>query len=211
MVGAALVVFLLLAWLQRDVWKWVERASWVIALVLFPAAIYQLVVLQRDQRRLADQLTKKPDVRVGRRILPPNSVPGTIPRIELQFVVAPQWQEGAALSDVVKIPVEAVNVGNRTAHNVLVNIVFPKLVHFVAGPAAVEVRDEPDFDRWRLMFREHPTIHIGVTMDLAVSVRIAAELANGFPLGVNVSTEDTPYTNSILFVAYEHGVGLAAQ
>jgi hypothetical protein len=209
MVGAALAAFLFLAWLQRDVWKWVERASWVIALVLFPAAIYQLVVLQRDQRRLADQLIKKPDVQVGRRILPPNSPPGTIPQIELQFVVAPHWQDGAAFSDVVKIPVEAVNVGNRTAHNILVNLVFPKHVQFVQGAAAVEVREEPDLDRWRLMFREQPTMHIGVSLDLTVSVRIATELANGFPLGVSVSTEDTPYINSILFVAYEHGVGLA--
>jgi hypothetical protein len=39
MVGAALLVFLLLIALGQN-WVWVERASWVIALVLFPAAIY---------------------------------------------------------------------------------------------------------------------------------------------------------------------------
>lgn len=39
-------------------------------------------------------------------------------------------------------------------------------------------------------------------MDLTVSVRIASELANGFPLVANVSTEDTPFTTSILLVSY---------
>jgi hypothetical protein len=51
MVGAALLVFAGLIALRLDLWVWVERGSWVIALVLFPAAIYQLIVLQRDQPR----------------------------------------------------------------------------------------------------------------------------------------------------------------
>lgn len=204
MVGAALLVFLVLIAIQQNLWVWVERASWVIALVLFPAAIYQLVVLQRDQRRLADELTRKPDVRVGRRTLQPGAPPGTPPGIESEFKVAAHWETGSTMSEVVKVPVEAVNVGSRTAHNVLVNVVFPRQVEFVTCPAAAEVRDEPDYGRWRLMIREHASLHIGVTMDLTVSVRIPAELANDFEIAANVSTEDRPYVTLPLFVGYEH-------
>jgi hypothetical protein len=199
MVGAAFLVFLLLIALGQN-WIWVERASWVIALVLFPAAIYQLVVLQRDQRRLADELTKKPDVRVGLRTQEPGGPPGIDPNLK----IAVHWQPDTPMSDVVKLPLSAVNVGSLTAHNVLVNVTFPKQVEFVMGPPQSQIRDEPEYDRWRLIFGEHATLHIGVTIDFTVSVRIANVLKNGFPLVAHVSTENAPYLTLALFVGYEH-------
>jgi hypothetical protein len=180
-------------------WKWVDRASWVIALVLFPAAIYQLIVLQRDQRRLAEELTKHPDVQVGLRIPIPGAKAGIQPNLKIPV----KWQPDANTSDVVRVPLSAVNVGARTAHNVLINLIIPRQVKFVQSPAMPEVRDEAEFDRWRLIFREQPTLHIGVTIDLAVSVQVDAGLGNGFPVLAEVSTEDRPHVTSVVFVGYE--------
>lgn len=200
MVGAALVVFLVLLVLRQNLWTWVERASWVIALVLFPAAIYQLVVLQREQRRLADELTKQPDVRIGVRA----KVPLSEPVIELQFKVPVHWQANADMSDVVKLPLSAANVGQRTAYNVLINLVFPKQVQLVPGQfGAHQVRDESEYGRWRLMITEVPTLHLAVTVDFPIAVRIPVEFVQVFPITASVSSDDRPYIQSLLFAGDE--------
>jgi hypothetical protein len=196
MTGAALVVFIVLVIIRQDLWKWVERASWVIALVLFPAAIYQLVVLQRDQRRLADELTKHPDVRVGLR----TQIPGSLPRTDPNLTVSAHWQPNSNMSDVVKVPFSAVNMGTLTAHNVLINLVFPKPVQFVPGPIPAQLRDEPDQNRSRVIFGEQPSVSIGVTVDLAVNLLVPHEFAAGFPVVAEVAIRDRPYVVSLLTV-----------
>jgi hypothetical protein len=204
-VGGALVAFVVLIAVSLalgwDLWVWVDRASWVIALVLFPAAIYQLIVLQRDQRRIADELTKQPDVRVGLR----TQEPAELPAIEPDFKIAAIWQAGSPLSDVVTIPLSAVNVGSATAYDVLINVLFPTSVQLVQGPPGSSVRNQPEIERWQLMFQDKGTLNIGVTMDIGVSVRLGGELDrhHGVALLAHVSTKDRPYVTSELIVRYE--------
>lgn len=204
-VGGAIVAFVVLiaiSWtLGWDLWVWVDRASWVIALVLFPAAIYQLIVLQRDQKRIADELTKQPDVRVGLR----TQEPGQLPAIESDFKIAAIWQAGSPLSDVVTIPLSAVNVGSATAYDVLINVLFPNSVQLVQGPPSSSVMAEPEIERWKLMIPDKATLNIGVTMAIGVSVRLGGELDRhrGVALLVHVSTKDRPYVTSELVVRYE--------
>jgi len=200
MVGAALLVFVVLLALRQNLWVWVERASWVIALILFPAAIYQLVVLQREQRRLADELTKQPDVRVGVRAPEPQAEPV----IEAEFKVPMHWQADAPMSDLVTLPLSASNVGKRSAHNVLVNLVFPQQVQLVPGQFPSEqFRDEPQYGRWRVMINEVRTLHLAVTVDFPVKVLVPAALATGFPIMASVSTDDRPYIQTLLFAGCE--------
>jgi len=204
-VGGAIVAFVVLiaiSWaLGWDLWVWVDRASWVIALVLFPAAIYQLIVLQRDQQRLADELTKQPDVRVGLR----TQEPGELPSIEPDFKISVIWQTGSPLSDVVKIPLAAVNVGSATAYDVLINVLFPNSVQLVQLPLGGSVMAEPDTDQWKLMMQDKNSMNIGVTLDIGLSVRLGGELDrhSGVALLAFVATKDRPYVTSQIIVRYE--------
>src|SRR5258708_29925467 len=58
--------------LPSDFWTSVERISWWVAIVGFPVAIagvflsyWQLILVRREQRRIADQLSRGPDLQVG--------------------------------------------------------------------------------------------------------------------------------------------------
>lgn len=46
-------------------WHWVEHMSWVVALVEFPIAIWQLALLIVEQRRVATELGKRANIIVG--------------------------------------------------------------------------------------------------------------------------------------------------
>jgi hypothetical protein len=53
-------------------WTSIERLSWLVAIIGFPAAIaglflsyWQLILLRREQKRIAAQLAKSADLRVG--------------------------------------------------------------------------------------------------------------------------------------------------
>ncbi len=58
--------------MPSDFWTSVERISWWVAIIGFPVAIagvflsfWQLILVRREQRRIADQLSRGPDLRVG--------------------------------------------------------------------------------------------------------------------------------------------------
>lgn len=131
---------LLLAWADlwgvmnaRDfgVWVWFERLSWFVALAGFPLLLYQVRVLQQDQRRLADELSLRPEIAFGflpderllSEILRRAGEPGR-PQLPQEYGVAPQWPPGQNVSAPVSVTFVAVNVGARMARNVRFNLQF---------------------------------------------------------------------------------------
>jgi hypothetical protein len=130
----------LLAWADvwnivsaRDFWVWVwfERLSWFVALAGFPLLLYQVRVLLREQRRLADELGMRPEIAFG--FLPDERLLGEIlrrasepgrPQLPKEYTVAPQWPTGQSVSTPVSVTFVAVNVGARTARNVRFNLQF---------------------------------------------------------------------------------------
>lgn len=46
-------------------WLWFERLSWLVAVAGFPFLVYQVRVLQLEQRRLADALAMQPAIDFG--------------------------------------------------------------------------------------------------------------------------------------------------
>ena len=59
-------------------WVWFERLSWLVALAGFPFLVYQVRVLQKDQRRLADELAMRPAIEFG--FLPDERLLGEVVR-----------------------------------------------------------------------------------------------------------------------------------
>ena len=108
------------ALLDEALWRWIERATWILALILFPVAIYQLILLRRDQERIAAEVESGPHLRIA------FDFPRGEPELELH--VAPHWEEGEHNSRPEAIDLTWHNDGNRTAHNVMINLVFPTVL-----------------------------------------------------------------------------------
>ena len=118
-------------------WTWVERISWWTAIVGFPVGIaglflayWQLILLRRDQRRIADELAKAPRLEVGFDTAEPPEVRTQVEDEEL--VVTVRQPNLVDTIDVEPVPggddtvtidvrVETHNAGDRTAHNLLWN------------------------------------------------------------------------------------------
>jgi hypothetical protein len=115
----------------------IERISWWVAIVGFPVAIagvflsfWQLILVRRDQTRIAEQLSRRPDLQVGFEIplqaAPRNladdepleitvAKPTLIDNLEAATTVQP---DGWALADV---KVKTYNAGDLVARNLLWN------------------------------------------------------------------------------------------
>lgn len=104
-------------------WQVVERASWVIVITAsvigVPFAYIQLRLLRKDQKRIADDLARRPRLDVG--FFPTRKVGAqNIPSPTLH--IQPSWNRGQELSEPVTVQMACCNNGDRTAHEVVYNM-----------------------------------------------------------------------------------------
>jgi len=84
-----------------------------------PFAYAQLRLLRKDQRRIADDLARRPKLEVG--FFPIRKEEGSnIPSSSLE--VTPVWKDGKDLSEPITFNLACCNNGSRTAREVLYNI-----------------------------------------------------------------------------------------
>src|SRR5207302_1867063 len=109
------------SWLQNLLanitWQGVERASWVIAITLLPLGLAQLWLVWQEQRRIVRELTRKPDLQVG--------FFGIGGKLEDVAYVVTQWDANTKRSGQIELKIHSHNVGTRSAHDGLVNLIFP--------------------------------------------------------------------------------------
>jgi hypothetical protein len=103
-----------------DTLKWTVIAAVLtgsaslIALIGLPFAIWQLAMVQLEQARIAQQLSAQPDIEIGL------STPGDRTRVRDEITLTYERMDAF-----VRVPLCAVNVGTRTAHNPHWTIIFP--------------------------------------------------------------------------------------
>src|SRR2546430_9504622 len=127
------------SWLQNllgdTYWHWVERLSWLIAITLLPLGLVQLWFVWQEQKRILDELRKQPDLRVG--------FFGEGGKLEDVGYVVTLWDAPTKRSAPIELNLFSHNVGARTAHNVIVNLIFPKETLIVStkatGPTAPDM------------------------------------------------------------------------
>jgi|SRR5438132_11363305 len=191
--------------LEDTYWHWVERLSWLIAITLLPLGLVQLWFVWQEQRRIVAELTKQPDVRVGF-----FSAGGKLDNVA--YVVT-QWDGTTNRSAPFELKIRSRNVGARTAHNVLVNLIFPRETAILSTKSAFQA--EPDAfatspelsGGWRIWDRQQVT-HPGVFSEHATTLTAAASLKDGFDIGVTVSMDDKPTAAHVLRVRFLQDVQL---
>jgi hypothetical protein len=109
-----------------DWWQVIEHLSWIGAIIATLAAVFgipfayiQLRLLRGDQKRIAEDLARRPKLEVG--FFPIREENGrNIPSTSLE--VKPIWSAGKDLSEPITLDIACCNNGNRTAREVLYNI-----------------------------------------------------------------------------------------
>jgi hypothetical protein len=150
------------------VWVWFERLSWFVALAGFPFLVYQVRVLQRDQRRLADELSMRPKIDFGF-LTGREPAPPPLPR---EITIEPNWPPGRPASAPVKVTFAAVNIGTRTARNVVFNLQL--------GSGEQQERK----------IARTTDIHPGVFQPFAIDIEIPTGLTE-LPIQTTASMDDT--------------------
>ncbi len=123
-----------------DFWTSIERVSWLVAIIGFPAAIaglflayWQLILLRREQKRIAAQLAKSADLRVGFVVPLEPKLKTPMDDEPVEITVAPPVLVdtldgiGVPLPDgpvVVDVRIVTYNGGDLGAHNLLWNYVL---------------------------------------------------------------------------------------
>lgn len=166
-------------------WSWVERASWIVAIVGFPVAlgvgIFQLGAIRRE-------LTRRPDLRPA--FGDPAGEFVTTTEITVEF------RPRQTLSEPYELRVASFNYGARTANRLLFNYLFPQVIQ-PATPLGLPHADgrgstgrDPD---GKLNFtRQHHYLHPQSATADGLLIRIPAKV-NGFDLLVAISMDDTPH------------------
>jgi hypothetical protein len=195
------------SWLQNllgdTYWHWVERLSWLIAITLLPLGLLQLWFVWQEQRRIVAELTKQPDVRVGF-----FSVGG---KLEDVAYVVTQWDSITTRSAPFELRISSHNVGARTAHNVLVNLIFPKETAIVSTKSTFQAAPDPFASApevsggWRIWDRQ-PVTHPDVYSEHTTTLTAGESLKDGFDIGATVSMDDRPTAKHVLKVKFLRSV-----
>jgi len=110
-----------------EVWDWIERLSWLAGTIGLVAALWlgvpQLRHIRDEQRRIADELTSRPELDVGFTLNVPRRATRTFERNAIS--IAPNWKSGQLLSEPTHLCIVIYNVGQKTARNVYVTTDFP--------------------------------------------------------------------------------------
>jgi hypothetical protein len=121
--------------------------------------------------------------------------------------VVTQWDGTTNRSAPFELKIRSRNVGARTAHNVLVNLIFPKETAIISTKSTFQA--EPDAfatspemsGGWRIWDRQ-PVTHPDVFSEHATTLTAAASLIGGFDIGVTVSMDDKLTAKHVLKVKF---------
>jgi hypothetical protein len=160
-----------------------ERLSWTVALAGFPFLLFQVQALRKEQHRIADELTKAPRIDFG--FLPESEASSAVRK---KITVEPRWASGKDVSEPVQVVFVGINVGERTARNLVYNLTLPYAVSqsLPAGPKTVT-----NADRSVTRIEEVDNLHPGAIQQLVMELRIPTALTE-LEVNVAVSMDDTP-------------------
>ncbi len=110
--------------LLTDFWQWVERATWIVTMIGVVAAIFTLLLLLNEQRRIATELSRRPRIRLGL------VIPGSAlhPR---NFGSTRTIFRGDLRDQPHRVGFGLANEGERTAFGLIHELVFPASVQAI--------------------------------------------------------------------------------
>jgi hypothetical protein len=160
----------------------------VLAAVGLPFAIWQLVLVQRDQKRIAEELAG-PRLDVG------FPVGDDYERVLNEGTVPVAWPDGEDASRWATVEIRAINVGTRSARNINLTIVLPPNLVDVAIVDNDWLNRDAD-GHWRVVAREE-ILNPGVRRELRWMVALPRGLG-AFDVMVNIASEDAPFRSKTL-------------
>jgi len=99
-------------------WLWIERASWIVTIVGLFLGLGTLVLLLREQRRIARELGRRPFVKLGL-VIPGHKL------VPQEFEVSHTFVQGASGQARLQFGFGVANEGDRTAHQLHHELIFP--------------------------------------------------------------------------------------
>jgi hypothetical protein len=183
-------------WLQSNgapIWQGIERASWVIAITLLPLGLVQLWFVWREQKRIVQELSRKPDLRVG--FFTPSG------KLEDTVYVVTQWDANTKRSLPIELRISSHNVGTRSAHDALVTLTFPKDAQILSTECNIPARLDDASGGWRVWDKQ-PDVHPDVYTHHKTTVTAAESLRDGFDIGATISMDDYPTAKHLLKVKF---------
>jgi hypothetical protein len=121
-------------------WAWIERASWIIAVAVgfvgLPATLVQLHALRAEQLRLRQELTAKPILQAGFGV---GIEPVESLRLDPHGVFL-------GLSEWVPFDIYIVNTGEKSARDILLNVLFDSQIESEHAKPSVRSIDGVYFD-----------------------------------------------------------------
>ena len=176
----------------------VERLSWIAIVVGFPIAIYQVIMLRGEQRRVAHELARRPEVLIG--FYPFTESHGK-KILQHETDITATWQPGNPMSDPVEFTIVCYNAGERTARNVLYNFKFERQFEYltkISKPAEHgRFVKSPDDGRplWLIVGNEHIHPEDSAPFTTAISI---PQRTPFITINADVSMDDRPSTRAQL-------------
>jgi hypothetical protein len=115
-------------------WLFIDRFSWIVIIVSLPVGVYQLVLLQMEQVRIANEVSRRPILMNGFTLKTDRT------DVVREIHVVPQWPESAGVSKPFRLKWLTFNCGTRTAREVLINWRLPENLAAVQPPNETIVR-----------------------------------------------------------------------
>jgi hypothetical protein len=105
-----------------DGWDWIERTSWLVAVIGLPLGLIQLAFVLREQRRITRELARQPQLDLG--FHPVQEVSGKR-LLSKETKIKVTWNPNEQYSNPTQVEFHCQNLGERSARNVLFNFVLP--------------------------------------------------------------------------------------
>lgn len=175
-----------------DSWTWVERVSWIVAIIGIPGVVIGLWTTVRRPKLAIGFFPLREVGIIRRRSLPSKSVD-----FKLTFSNNP------GLANAITLPFLFVNTGRASAREIVVNIKFPlplEMKH-VSAPktiAASEFMEDPR-DKQPLWAFVVPHLHPADNLHLPTAIRVPAGSSN-LDIKVEASMADARHTQTVLRV-----------
>jgi hypothetical protein len=195
-----------------DLWTWIERFSWLagtLSLLGIVIAIIGIVVtarigrtqiaqVARDQKRIAEELTRRPALIVGFPVLPASE------QVVQELTVRAHWAPTAILSEPVSIVILTRNIGPKSARDIDFNFTFP------GGFQSPWLgRDPTGADNCRLLadgtlrfLRIDNFLNPDTNSECEVQFQIPQGVRN-FGIRVTITAQDTPLITNNLVVGVD--------
>lgn len=121
-----------------DVWLWIERASWIAAVI----GVLGLIVVIAQIR----QLIRRPKLKIGFPFDPGGNVVHKS-QVRDEETIQLSWAQNQAVSDPVQIAVSTVNEGDATAQNMLFEVRYPL---WLVPVGTHQLKQVPAVNAWTL-------------------------------------------------------------